>query len=272
VITMMMDADCRAVREELDAFVDGELTGADRLRVSHHLDRCSACAEEVQAAGELGDLLRHGAAEGLAVRRMDGLASGIVILSRAQWAASWRGLVDRAFGDWHWAIVAIGSVAATFASTLFVSLILAFGPVPQRDDSLSAVIANRNAPAGLLFVYAKPPVEVEDSIPLQFNHSEPAPFARVAHAPSARWPGSPRTTAELVGDLTAAVARRGHVVAIDRLTPRDRRHAEELLTEISRRMVPEDRPFGATVRVEVDPRRPLHLFTSTWVSARARGL
>jgi len=269
---MVMDADCRAIREELDAFVDGELTGADRLRVSQHLDRCSACAEEVQVAGDLGDLLRHGAAEGLAVRRMEGLASGIVILSRAQWAESWRGLVNRAFGDWHWAIVGVGSIAATFASTMFVSLILTFGPVPERDDSLSAVTANRNVRAGLLFVYAKPPVEVEDAVPLQFNHNEPEPFARVEHTLSARRPGSPKTTAELVGDLTAAVARRGQVVAVDQLRPRDRRLAQELLTEISRRMVPDHRPFGAAVRVEVDPSRPLHLFTSTFVSARARGL
>jgi anti-sigma factor RsiW len=264
---MMMDADCRAIRDDIDAFVDDELTGVERLRVSQHLERCSACAEEVQAAGELGALLRHGAAAGLANRRIDGLASGVVSLSRALWAESWRGLVDRAFGNWHWAIVGIGSVAATFVSTMFVSLILEFGPVPQRDDSLSAVMASRVAPAGLLFVYATAPVEIEDPVPLQFNHSELAPSSRAGHPPPTRRPGGPRTTAELVGDLTAALARQGHIVAVDRLTPRDRRHAEELLTEISRRLVPDSRPFGGAVRVE-----QVRLITSTSVSARARGL
>ncbi len=273
---MMMDADCRAIRDELDAFVDGELTGAERLRVSQHLERCSACAEEVQAAGDLGDLLRHGAAAGLANRRIDGLASGVVTLSRAQWAESWRGLIDRALGDWRWAIVGAGSIAATFVSTMFVSVILAFGPSPQRADSLSAVTASRNVRAGLLFVYAKPPVEIEDPVPLQFNHSEPAPFPRLEHAAPLRRPGSPRTQAELVAELTgpelvqqltAAVARPGHVLAVNRLAPRDQQHARELLSEISRRMVPDSRTFGAPLRIE-----QVRLVTSTSVSARARGL
>jgi hypothetical protein len=57
------------------------------------------------------------------------------------------------------------------------------------------------------------------------------------------------------------------VVAVDRLGARDRRHAQELLTEIRLRMVPDRRPFGAAVRVE-----QVHLFTSTFVSARGRGL
>jgi hypothetical protein len=262
---MMMDADCRAIREDLDAFVDGELPGAARLRVSQHLERCSACEEEVQVRGDLGELLRHGAAAGLAARRrMDGLASGVVTLSRAQWAGSWRGLVDRAFAGWHWAIVGVGSVAATFVSTMFVSVILAFGPVPEREDSLSAVMTSRGTPAGFLYAYATPAGENRDAVLLQLNRGEFAAPSRTDHLLSRRRPGGPRTTAELVGDLNAAVARQGRVVAFDMMAPRDRRRAEELLDEISRRMVPDTRPVGVlAVGVE-----EVRLITSTSVTAR----
>jgi predicted anti-sigma-YlaC factor YlaD len=261
---MMMDADCRAIREDLDAFVDGELPGALRLRVSQHVERCSACAEEVQVMGDLGELLRHGAAAGLAARRrMDGLASGVVTLSRAQWAESWRGLVDRACADWHWAIVGVGSVAATFVSTLFVSAILAFGPVPERDDSLSAVMNNRGTSAGFLYAYATPAGENRDAVLLQLNRGAFEAPTRADHF-SRRRPGGPRTTAELVGDLNAAVARQGRVVAFHRMAPRDRQHAEALLNEISRRMVPDTRPVGV-LAVSVEE---IRLITSTSVTAR----
>ncbi len=261
---MMMDADCRAIREDLDAFVDGELPGAARLRVSQHLERCSACEEEVQVRGDLGELLRHGAAAGLAARRhMDGLASGVVTLSRAQWAGSWRGLVNRAVADWHWAIVGAGSVAATFVSTMFVSVILAFGPVPEREDSLSAVMTSRGTPAGFLYAYATPAGENREAVLLQLNRGDFAAPSRSDHL-SRRRPGGPRTTAELVGDLNAAVARQGRVVAFDMMAPRDRRRAEDLLNEISRRMVPDTRPVGVlAVGVE-----EVRLITSTSVTAR----
>jgi hypothetical protein len=258
---MMMDADCRAIREELDAFVDGELPGADRLRVLHHLERCSACAEEVQSMDSLGDLLRHGVASGFPVRRMDGLASGIVTRSRAEWAESWRGLIQRACADWHWAIVGVGSVAATFASTLFVSLILAFGPVPQRGDSLSAVMVNLSTPAGQLYLYATPQGPDREEVLLQVAGDVTA-SPRLAHLPPLTRPGGPRSTAELVSDLTAAVARRGHVMALDRLTPGDRERAHALANEISRRMVVDTRPVGAAVRVE-----EVRLLTTTSVTA-----
>lgn len=35
--------DCDAMRESLQAFLDGELGGADRARVEAHLDGCAAC-------------------------------------------------------------------------------------------------------------------------------------------------------------------------------------------------------------------------------------
>jgi hypothetical protein len=259
---MVLDADCLAIRDDLDAFVDNELPGTARLRVSQHLERCSACAEEVQSMGVLGDLLRDGgSSSGLTARRMDGLASGVVTRSRAEWAESWRGLVDRA--GWHWALVGLGSVASTFVLTLFVWMILAFGPVPQRADSLSAIMVNFSQPAGQLFIYATPSGENREAVLLELTRREAVPYPRTAHLPPEVRPGGPRTTAELVGDLSAAVARQGHALALDRLTRRDREHAQALLSEISRRLVPDTRPVGPAVRVN-----EFRLFTSASVTAR----
>jgi hypothetical protein len=170
--------------------------------------------------------------------------------------------VDRAFADWHWAIVGVGSVAATSVSTFLVWLMLAFGPTGQPDDSLSAVMVNLSTPAGQLYLYAKPDGEDREVL-LHFDAGNAAAYPRSAHLPPLTRPGGPRSTAELVGDLTAAVARQGHVIALGRLNPGERRRAHALLNEISQRMVPDTRPMGAAVRVE-----EVRLLTSTSVTAR----
>jgi hypothetical protein len=66
-----------------------------------------------------------------------------------------------------------------------------------------------------------------------------------------------------VGDLTAAVARQGQVVALEAMTPQDRRRTEVLLREIGRRLLPDTRPVVAAERLD-----EVRLFTSTSVTAR----
>src|SRR5262249_24344144 len=143
--------------QNLGAFVDGELSGAERLRVSQHLAECRSCAAEAQALGELGDVLRAGAiTSDPEPGTLDGLAGGVISRVRAERAQSWRAFGERFLDDWHHALVGAGSVAAAFISIAFVSAMLEFGPAPVRDDSLAALIANLNSPAGTLFVEATP--------------------------------------------------------------------------------------------------------------------
>jgi anti-sigma factor RsiW len=141
---------------ELGAFVDGELSGADRMRVHQHLAECSNCAAEAEALGELGEVLRTGAGTSdPEPGAFDGLAGGVISRVRAERAQSWHGFLDRCMDDWHYAIVGAGAVTAAFISIAFVSAKRS-SPAPERDDSLAALIANLNSPAGTLFVEATP--------------------------------------------------------------------------------------------------------------------
>ena len=131
---------CEAVHSQFDAFVDGELPGTEMLRVSQHLDACQACAETVADLREVGDVAARGGLGGgggaadARPRGRRGLAE-----SPRRNRQSWRGAFRRGVDDWHWVIVGGGSVAATFVSVVFAAALLLFGPVPVREDSLSAL-------------------------------------------------------------------------------------------------------------------------------------
>lgn len=130
---------CGSVRPLLGALVDGELSGAEMLRVAGHLDVCGACTSEVDELREVGDLMR-GIASRDELPALEGFADGILTRTRAEQEQSWSRLFGRAVEDWHWAIVGFGSVTATSLMTLFVAAVVLFGPGPGRSDSLAAVL------------------------------------------------------------------------------------------------------------------------------------
>jgi len=131
---------CARVRPLLGSLVDGELSGADMLRVTAHLGECHACAGEFDALRRIGDLLRT-TATSTEIPSMAGLADGLITRVRAESEQSWRGLFQRAVDSWHWTIVGLGSVTATAVVTLIVSAVLMFGPAPNRSDSLAGVLS-----------------------------------------------------------------------------------------------------------------------------------
>lgn len=129
---------CRLVREQLDAFVDGELTGAERLDVAQHVNICASCSRVVDELSAVGDALRATAAEADRFPQdLAGLASGVISRTTAEAAESWQGVFRRATGDRHWLLVGSGALAATFLTGLFTTALLAFGPEPERSDSLA---------------------------------------------------------------------------------------------------------------------------------------
>jgi anti-sigma factor RsiW len=81
---------CDAIQQQLGPFVDGELTGAERLRVVHHLDQCENCASELGGLRALGETIRtlSGASEPHAPD-LAGLAAGVISRSRAEADLSW---------------------------------------------------------------------------------------------------------------------------------------------------------------------------------------
>ncbi len=112
---------------------------------------------------------------------LDGLASTVISRTRAESAESWPGIFRRAQEDWHWVIVGAGAIAATFVSTLVLSAILAFGPKPDRADSISAFYTNFRTPAGDLYLLATPAGRDQEPIWVNENGG-PAASARVVHA------------------------------------------------------------------------------------------
>jgi hypothetical protein len=138
---------CASVQPQLGAFVDGELRGAARMRVFRHVQTCESCASQAEDLGRVGELLREAAhASSTDYAGLDGLAATIVSRTNAERQQSWAGRLRHATEDWHWVLVGTGSVAATLAVTFVVSAMLAFGPKPQRSDSLAAIVVDLAPP------------------------------------------------------------------------------------------------------------------------------
>ena len=250
---------CSHVRSQLDAFIDGELSGAERAVVSHHLEACPRCVEEEQDLRGIGALLRSNA---LATPRVDltGLASGVVSRVCAERAQSWPALFERAVEDWHWALVGAGSLTAGVASILFVSALLWFGPSPSRADSLEAVLNNLGAPAGTVLIGATDG-SVRRFVSGSMDGSEEAVVVPVSFSD----PAGPSE-----GDLTAALSEAmvgsdGRVRGPQGMSFVARKHTEALLDEIQRLRYPLPISWsGSPVGVQ-----RLGLVTSTTCTAKA---
>lgn len=222
---------CESVRPQLSAFADGELVGGEMLRVAEHLDVCRECASEVADIRGLGDDLR-GAATGFVMPpALSGLADGVISRVRAEAAQSWRAVFARAIEDWHWAVVGLGSLAATTTNLLFVSLLLTFGPAPPSDDSLASLMNNLRRPAGTVILMATP-----------IGHDQEATLMLLDNAGSGESQGlgqlppefTTQTDRDLVEALTDVVTDKGQLVNLNAMQPDARRYAEWLMDEISR--------------------------------------
>src|SRR6185295_11458283 len=112
----MISADCDSIRENLDAFTDGELRGDELRYVSQHIESCRRCTEEIEVRRTVGGMIRESASEWRLVPQPAGLASGVVTRVRAESAISWRAVFNRAVEDWHWVIVGGGAVTLTFVT------------------------------------------------------------------------------------------------------------------------------------------------------------
>ena len=241
----MITSEC-VVHRDLGAFVDGELRGASVLEVLHHLEGCPTCAVEVAYLRSLGDTMRQTIPSESVPPALDGLASTVISRTHAESAESWPGIFRRAREDWHWVIVGAGAIAATFVSTLVLSAILAFGPKPDRADSISAFYTNFRTPAGDLYLLATPAGRDQEPIWVNENGG-PAASARVVHA---TWFSTrARMEADLVDALQDAVTDGGHTLALNRMSPQRRRLTESLLVEISRYRTTGPIPPGASLAV-----------------------
>jgi anti-sigma factor RsiW len=259
----MSPAGCSAFGRDLGPFLDGELDGARMLRTSRHLDVCEPCSLALADMRLVGHALRQATSVESSHVVFAGLAASVVSRSRAESAMSWRATLSRGLGDWHWAIVGGGSIAATFVSTSLLSMILAFGPAPQREDSLSAMATGLSSPAGYIFVFASPTGAAgQDVMMLQVENGRPAAPPLVSDLVVSREHQS-ATEAELVDRFQQIVTRDGRILSLESLGPELRATADALLDEItrlrSRRMESGARSFDVY---------EIRLVTSTGVSAK----
>jgi hypothetical protein len=222
---MTIFGQCAAYRDDLAAFVDGELTGSERLRMTEHLEQCPACAVEAERVQNIGSLLRTAAEEVAASPPMNGLAGGVVARVRAESAQSWRAVLGRGLDDWHWFIVGGGSVAATFVSMLFVTALLFFGSKPVQHDSLAGLLSSLQTHPGTLLV------EVGGSKTGQVMQVGAGGSASVLVMPTAFG----MTKEDLLSKFVElVVSERGDLVSLGKMGADARRDVEVLLKELEK--------------------------------------
>ena len=256
----MSTATCREMRDRLEAFVDGELSGRDRLAVVRHLDSCDDCGAEVDALRDLGTALRASAPAADPIQ-LRGLAGGVISRVVAEQSQSWRSLFHRAFEDWHWVMVGTGSVVGTFSCAVFVLSMLLFGPTPERADSLAARLSAWDTPAGTLFVVASPHSDPHSSMVMQFEGVGDAEVdATQAALPSAIGTTDESTLTQALSDM---LTHDGRFVDLNSLSASERLRAEALLDDITRIHLPDRKASG---RMTV---QKMYLSTSMSVSAKA---
>jgi hypothetical protein len=221
---------CRGQR--LAEYVDGELSGTEMLHVSRHLEQCPTCDEEAAAMRQMGDMLRH-AVHPEPQHELAGLASSVVSRISAERAVSWRAMFDRAVEDWHWFFVGFGSVTAAFISITLVSAVLHFGPAPEREDSVAALLSNpdwrvMNSQDGSMYVWATPVRPNDWRILL--TSRERAEAAAATNGPASI--SGLETEQDLVGAIENAFTRSGESIDLNAMSPDARSHAEALFRRL----------------------------------------
>jgi len=229
---------CGDVRGVIAAYVDGELAGAQRLRVSRHLVECGECAREESGLRELGEMLRGAARlSPVPMDGLEGLAPGVVSRIRAEDRQSFRAKFDRVFEDWHWVAVGSGAFSAAFISVVFVFTIL-YSPTTQARQM--------NERVGTLYVMVVPEDGQGEPVILEFERALGSPKRdhRYAVPASFGW----KAEQLLVTALDSSLMRHGGSVSFRELSDADREEVAGILNEIGRlrSQAPARRPGGVT--------------------------
>jgi hypothetical protein len=232
-----MSTACLNVVRSLEAYIDDELRGAERLKVSEHLEGCDHCTRELLSISEIGQALRLGAGNVNDDRMLAGLASGVTSRIAAERSQSWRATWNRIFDDWHWVGVGLGSVAGALTTLLMASAMLVTS-ITQLEQM--------NARAGTLYLIALPQDGRGLPIMLEFEQTlgESRPDTRVAMPASLGW----QAAQALVSALDEKLVNSGRPASLRHLSKADREDILALLKEIADfdSVVPAQRPGGLT--------------------------
>jgi hypothetical protein len=225
---------CAAVHRRLQAFHDRELAVQELIAIEGHLHGCPPCTRDLRELQSIRDALRTAAAPAPS-DDWTGLRSGVISRMRAEANESWTARARRAFDDLHLVWIALASTAATLFCSGAVLSMLHFGPSPERQDSLAAVIAVKAAPYGSDLNPAR--LDARISVP-----SVPENGVVYATLESSEVKG------EMFLPLSAIVTREGQVSGLELLHNNeeyDPQTVRELLDALSRGRL-EPAQFGTT--------------------------
>jgi hypothetical protein len=215
---------CLDVRRVIDAYVDGELTGAQRLQVGSHLAGCSVCAQEESELRDLGEMLRGAARlRPTPVDELKGLAGGVVSRIGAEAQQSFGAKWSRVFEDWHWVAIGSGACSAAFVSAVLVFAAL-YSPTTQARQM--------NEKVGTLCLMAVP--EDGQGKPVMFEYESELGTARSGSACSVPASFGWKGQQALVLALESSLMRRGKLISFASLSAEDREEVLSLLNEIGR--------------------------------------
>lgn len=138
---MVMGVPCHTVREQLEAFHDGELPGEELLRVRSHLDECVGCACELADLVRLRHVLRDVPAltRGQGQDAPGGWTGAVLEQVRVERALSWHTWLLNVFDDMHLVWPALGATCAVLVCLLASAEVMQ-ATNEQRPDSLAGII------------------------------------------------------------------------------------------------------------------------------------
>ena len=139
---MMHVLPCAQVREDLQAYHDGEVSIDSQVLIQSHLQECVACRLEASALAELSDALRTmaGAVPGRAARDAGLISRAVLDRIRVEERFSLVAQVRESFEDMHLVWAGLG---ATFAMLIciFASAGVLQAASNERPDSLAGIIS-----------------------------------------------------------------------------------------------------------------------------------
>ncbi len=223
---------CSSVRRRLTAFHDRELPPEDFFAVQSHLETCPPCAREAAALEELRDLLRGSAPAPDAERAdLSGLRADILSRLQQERDARWVSRVERFWDDVHLVWIGMAAAAASLICGMMMAGMLRYGPSPERNDSLAAMIQSMASSDLYRDPYMRLP-SPGDAVPASFMDS--------------------MSEDEAVLALSAMVTREGRIDGLELLsTSKNHQNIEQLMDAISRSRFQPAQQAGSPVSVNM---------------------
>lgn len=182
---MMHVLPCDRVREDLEAFVDGELSLNEQVRIETHLQECVACRLEASELGEIGRALRAVPVVPQDLARDGGrLTSMLIERVRIEQRLSLARRLRELFDDMHFVWAGLGATVA-LVFCVFASAGVLQAASREHPDSLAGLIdylANPGSNANPVRLYdymSVPRATFEEAMPVVAEDAELAVAAVV---------------------------------------------------------------------------------------------